>query len=246
MLIAHDVGGYQVSDDEVDMIERVEYDNRLARHAAARLPNTAPHPDTRTYFDRTIMAPVAPGAAGRPRSAPRRSTRRRGPVGFGLLDPLAHHQAPPRLRGLVGRGLLAGAVAGVVSGAPSTVNAWWRGDDVTAASRAAGTLLGRPSLPRAATAHLVLSLGWGVVIAGALPRRARPSAGALAGAMAGALIAEVDLVLVGRRFPAIAALSLGPQIADHLVYGTVAGLVLARLGMEGPARPPCHPRRQTT
>ena len=122
-------------------------------------------------------------------------------------------------------------MAGVVSGTPSTMNAWWRGDDLTAASRAAGTLLGQPSLPRAATAHLVLSLGWGVVLAAALPRRTRPSAAALAGAMAGAVIAEVDLVLVGRRFPAIAGLALGPQIADHLVYGIVAGLVLARRGI---------------
>jgi hypothetical protein len=143
---------------------------------------------------------------------------------------------PARRRGVLRRGLLAGAVAGIVSGAPSTADALWRGDELTSATRAAGTLLGRPSLPRAALAHLALSLGWGVVLAAGLPRRAGPSVGAAAGAV----IAGVDLGLVGRRFPAIAALALGPQLADHLVYGAVVGLVLGYLDEPDPGGPECN------
>jgi hypothetical protein len=121
------------------------------------------------------------------------------------------------------RGLLAGAVAGVASGAPSTLHAWRAGLDPLAASRAAGSLLGRPTLVRGALAHVALSLGWGVVLALLLPTRCRVGTGVLAGGA----VAALDLGLVGRRLPAIAALPQGPQVADHLAFGGLVGLTLA-------------------
>jgi hypothetical protein len=132
----------------------------------------------------------------------------------------------PTVAAKVRRGLVAGAVAGVASGAPSTLYAWRAGLDPLAASRAAGTLLGRPTLVRGALAHGVLSLGWGVVLALLLPVRRQ----AAAGVAAGAAIAALDLGLVGRRLPAIAALPQGLQVADHLAFGGLVGLVLALAG----------------
>ncbi len=149
-------------------------------------------------------------------------------------------------------GLVAGAVAGVVSGLPSTAAAVRQGTGLLTATRAAGTLLGRPTVVRGAVAHVVLSLGWGVVLSGLRPRRksagdgARPTerptrqpagragspadlvAGAVAGAAAGAAIAILDLAVVGRRFPAIRGLPPVPQWLDHLAFGAVVGVVLAR------------------
>jgi hypothetical protein len=152
-------------------------------------------------------------------------------------------------------GLVAGAVAGVVSGLPSTVAAVRQGTGVLAATRAAGTLLGRPTAVRGAVAHVALSLGWGVVLSGLGPHRgtvgggavrlpvdaaadaaagvaAGPETdlvvGALAGVVAGAVIAAVDLVVVGRRILAIRRLPQLSQWLDHLLFGAVVGVVLAR------------------
>jgi hypothetical protein len=134
--------------------------------------------------------------------------------------------ARPRLRD----GLAAGAVGAVVSGIPSSVHALATGRDPLAATLAAGSLL----LPRetrrtrlllaAAPLHVAISLGWGIVLARVLPRR--PAA--LAGAGAGLAIAALDLGVVGRRFPRIRALPLGPQLADHVVYGITVATVLRR------------------
>lgn len=127
-------------------------------------------------------------------------------------------------------GLVAGAVAAAVSGAPSTVHALVTGRDPLAATAAAGSLL----LPRgsrlshlllaAAPVHLGVSLGWAVVLARVLPRP--PSL--LAGAAAGVAIAALDLGLVGRRLPRIRTLPLGPQVADHVAYGVTVAAVLRR------------------
>ena len=115
-------------------------------------------------------------------------------------------------------------VAAVVSGAPSTVHALCTDRSSLASTRAAGTLLGRASLPRGLAAHAALSLSWGVVLAFLLPRRHRAGFGLLAGAG----IAALDLGVVGRRILAIRALPQLPQWCDHLVFGFVAGAVLAR------------------
>ena len=66
-------------------------------------------------------------------------------------------------------GLVAGAIAGVTSGVPSTVLSLWRGGDPLEPSLAAGTLLLPHEwrrdrlLAAAAIVHAGLSLGWAVV-----------------------------------------------------------------------------------
>lgn len=134
--------------------------------------------------------------------------------------------ARPRLRD----GLAAGAIAAVVSGIPSTAHALATGRDPLEATVAAGSLV----LPRerrrtrlllaAAPVHLVISLGWGVVLARLLPRRAAVRTGA----GAGLAIAAVDLGLLGRRFRRIRALPVAPQVADHVAYGITVAAVLRR------------------
>jgi hypothetical protein len=110
--------------------------------------------------------------------------------------------------------------AGVLSGIPSTV----LDRHPIEASRAAGTLLGAPTLPRAAVAHAGLSLGWATVLHRVLPDRPALWHGALAGLA----IAALDLGIVGRRFPRIRALPALPQVADHVAYGVVVAWALRR------------------
>ncbi|HEX4363796.1 MAG TPA: hypothetical protein VHZ75_04545 [Solirubrobacteraceae bacterium] len=132
-------------------------------------------------------------------------------------------------RSTIADGLVAGWVAAVLSGAPSTLHALATRADPLEATLAAGTLL----LPRerrktvlvlaALPVHVALSLGWSVALAALLPRR-RPIACAT---VAGLAIAALDLGVVGRRYPRIRALPLLPQILDHAAYGAVVGAVLA-------------------
>lgn len=140
---------------------------------------------------------------------------------------------------LLREGVVAGTVAGVLSGFPSTVHALVTGADPLAAARAAGNLLlpARASpgslLAAGAGAHAVISIGWGTVLAVAVrrtPLRRSPTA---AGLIAGAAIAALDLGLLahgpaGRRWPLVRALPVGPQVADHLAFGAIAGAVLRR------------------
>jgi hypothetical protein len=129
-------------------------------------------------------------------------------------------------------GLRAGAVAGVLSGAPSTAHALATGRSPVDSVRAAGTLLlpderGLGALSAAGVvAHGAISLGWGVVLAAALPRRHAVAWGALAGLA----IAGLDLGVLARRWPRIRALPTAPQVADHVAYGALVGLVLSRAG----------------
>jgi hypothetical protein len=135
-----------------------------------------------------------------------------------------------RLPGPVGDGIVAGTVAGVLSGIPSTGHALATGRDPLAASEAAGSILlpgqaRRAWLLAAAVAvHSGLSIGWGLVLAACLPRRKTVTWGAVAGLA----IATIDLAVARGRFPRIWVLPLIPQLADHLAYGAVAGVVLAR------------------
>lgn len=129
--------------------------------------------------------------------------------------------------------MVAGAVAAVASGAPSTVHALVTGRSPLEASLAAGTLLlrheQRPArlLPAALAAHGLLSLGWAWALAVLLPRRRTVEAAALAGIA----IAALDLGVVGRRFPRIRALPLLPQVLDHIAYAvTVAAVLRVRRG----------------
>jgi hypothetical protein len=125
-------------------------------------------------------------------------------------------------------GLAAGAVAAAVSGAPSTLWSLAAGRDPLEATLAAGSML-LPNEARrgrlvaaAAPVHLAVSLGWAIVLARALPRRRRVTAGAAAGLV----IAALDLGVAGRRFPRVRSLPTLPQLADHAVYGATVGVVL--------------------
>jgi hypothetical protein len=121
----------------------------------------------------------------------------------------------------------AGLVAAVVSGLPSTVASVAAGRDPLEATKAAGTLVlpeDAPPLALVAAAvpvHLAVSLGWAAVLERTLPRRNR----VLAGAAAGLAIAAFDLGIAGRRFPAIRGLALGPQLADHALFGATVAWV---------------------
>jgi hypothetical protein len=121
------------------------------------------------------------------------------------------------------QGATAGVAAAVLSGAPSTLDALVHRRSPLEAARAAGVILGRPSLARGLAAHAVISLGWGVVLTAVLPRRHAPAWGALAGAG----IYVLDMEVIGRRWPAIRALPRLPQLADHLAFGIVLGWVRA-------------------
>jgi hypothetical protein len=116
-------------------------------------------------------------------------------------------------------------VAGVLSGVPSTLHAVVARRPVLASTRAAGTLLGRPTVPRGLVAHAAISAWWTGVLAATLPRRHA----AWWGAAAGIGIGLLDLGIVAdHRVPAIAALPRMPQLADHVAFGALAGAVLGR------------------
>lgn len=143
-------------------------------------------------------------------------------------------------------GLVAGGVAGVASGGPSTLYALATGRDPLEATLAAGSLL-LPSARRTSSllaaalpVHLAMSVGWALVLAATLPRRGTTAAGAAAGLAIGGL----DLGVIGRRIPRIRALPLGAQLADHVLYGALVGAVVAhRRSRRAGAREVAAPRR---
>jgi hypothetical protein len=135
-----------------------------------------------------------------------------------------------RVKQRVRDGFIAGAIAAVVSGAPSTLHAIATGRSPLEATLAAGSMLApngsaRTRLIAAVPVHVALSLGWGALLSFTLPRRK----GALWGAAAGAGIAALDLGGFGRFWPEVRDLPAGPQIADHVAYGATVGAVLERL-----------------
>ena len=123
---------------------------------------------------------------------------------------------------------VAGTVAAVVSGVPSSVWALATGRSLTEGALAAGSLMlpreQRPAvlLAAAVPVHLMLSLGWAFVMTATLPSRRTLGWATLAGLG----IAALDLGVIGRRLPRIRALPLPPQVADHLAYGATVGIVL--------------------
>lgn len=129
------------------------------------------------------------------------------------------------MRDRLGDVLAAGCAAAVISGVPSTTHAILSRQGPLEASLAAGT---SRLLPAAAIAHIVLSLGWALVLGAVLPQR-RTVAWAPA---AGLAIAALDLGVVGRRFPRIRALPLAPQIADHVAYALTVAAVLRRSSLK--------------
>jgi hypothetical protein len=143
---------------------------------------------------------------------------------------------------------IAGGLAAILSGVPSTLHAIAGRTNPLEASLAAGTLLlpreRRPSrlLPAAIAAHAALSLGWALVLAVSLPRR-RTVAWSLP---AGLAIAALDLGVVGRRYPRIRALAPVPQVLDHVAYTATVGWVLSRRRSRraAPSSPPARARRR--
>ncbi len=94
------------------------------------------------------------------------------------------------------------------------------------ATCAVGTLVppGRPGLIRGALVHVGISLLCGEGLARTLPERHS----VIWGAGAGLAVGGINVGLIGRRFPAIAALPLVPQLADNVAFGAVFAFVVDR------------------
>jgi hypothetical protein len=129
--------------------------------------------------------------------------------------------------------LEAAGVAAVLSGAPSTVWTVVRASPAealssgVAATRAIGVLVppGRQGFFRGALAHGVISVIVGEALGATLPARRSVAWGGLAGLAVG----WVNLAVVARRaFPELAALPLGPQLADNAAFGAVFAAVADR------------------
>ena len=124
--------------------------------------------------------------------------------------------------------VVAGLAGALLSAAPSTLITLARGEDLVESARAAGSILlgerapGPLLLAAAVPVHLALSLGWAAVLAAAVP----PGRELPGGAAGGLVIAALDLLVIGRRFPRIRALPQGRQWADHLAYGLAVGAAL--------------------
>jgi len=102
----------------------------------------------------------------------------------------------------------------VLSGVPSTVHALATGDDPLRATRAAGSLVGGGAGAGVAV-HLAVSAWWAFVLSRLRVR------GVVAGAVAGLLIAALDLEVIGRRNARLRALPGVPQWLDHVVFGVL-------------------------
>jgi hypothetical protein len=83
---------------------------------------------------------------------------------------------------------------------------------------------GRPGFARGAIAHVGISIVCAEALARSLPERDSVRWGAAAGLAIGV----VNVGVIGRRFPAIRALPLIPQLADNLAFGAVFALVVDR------------------
>ncbi len=144
---------------------------------------------------------------------------------------------------MIREGLAAGAVAGVLSGVPSTLYALATGRPVLESTRAAGRLAAPDAtdvrvLLAAGGVHAALSLGWGVVLSMVLPRGREVVGGAVAGVAIAALDLGAGARLVGRRGDAVRRLPQLPQAADHVAFGVTVGAVLRRARGDGTAALP--------
>lgn len=127
-------------------------------------------------------------------------------------------------------GVVAGLVAWPASELPSALShrragrPWWSTD-----AAAATLLLPTATSPArrrwAGTAlRALVAANWGAVLSRWLDERHPVGHGVAAGIA----LAGFEYGLVGRRRPLIRDLPLLPQIADQVVFGAVAGAVLAR------------------
>ena len=137
----------------------------------------------------------------------------------------------------------AAAVAGTLSGIPSSVHALATRRSPLTSVRAAGTIAVGESAPPATrlvaglAVHAGLSVGWAAVLAVVLP----PRRTAWWGGVAGLGIAALDLGIASRRYPAIAALPRAAQVADHVAFGAIAGFVLERARRRARGYPASYP-----
>lgn len=124
-------------------------------------------------------------------------------------------------------------MAATFSGLPSTLYALRTGGSLRSAVRyvydatcAVGTLVppGRPGFMRGAIVHLGISVASGGAFARTLPRRHS----VVWGATAGLAIGVINVGMIGRRFPAISALPLLPQLADNVAFGVLFAAVADR------------------
>lgn len=128
----------------------------------------------------------------------------------------------------------AGLWAALLSGAPATTVSLSRGEDVLASTEAVGAVFVRD--PRkgwlrvtvGALAHIGISLFWARVLARVLSRRTGEIETVATGAACGAVIALLDLGVIGRFLPPIRRLDGGPLLADHLAFGGIVGWVVHR------------------
>ena len=123
--------------------------------------------------------------------------------------------------------------AAALSGTPSTLLALCRQRElrsvvayVREATCAVGTVLppGRPGFIRGALVHAGISVLCGAGLARMMPERRSVSWGACAGLGIGV----INVGVIGRRFPEIAALPLIPQLADNVAFGAVFAFVVDR------------------
>src|SRR5581483_4011395 len=133
----------------------------------------------------------------------------------------SHTEHPMRAQ----RRILEGAlVASVLSGGPSMMHALWTSRSPARviryaldATRAIGTLVppGRPGLVTGVAVHGVISLAAGEALGVVVPEHRSVVWAGLVGLVMGA----VNVGIIGRRYPAIRSLPLGPQLADNMAFG---------------------------
>ena len=125
------------------------------------------------------------------------------------------------------------AVAAALSGAPSTLDAFRRQRDLRSVMTyvwdttcSVGTLvpLGQPDFMRGALLHVGISVLCGEGLARTVPE----TNSVIWGAGAGLVIGVINVGVIGRRFPAIAALPLVPQLADNVAFGALFAFVVDR------------------
>jgi hypothetical protein len=124
-------------------------------------------------------------------------------------------------------------VAAALSGAPSTLEAFRRQRDFRSvvaylrdATCAVGTLVppGRPGFIRGALLHVGISVLCGEGLARTVPE----SHSVIWGVGAGLVIGVINVGVIGRRFPAIAALPLVPQLADNVAFAALFVFIVDR------------------
>jgi len=105
-------------------------------------------------------------------------------------------------------------LAVVLSGVPSTVHALVAGDDLLRATRAAGSLVGG-GVRSGVVVHVAVSAFWTFVLTRLRVR------GVVGGAVAGVVIAALDLEVIARHNAQIRALPKVPQWLDHVAFGVL-------------------------